>query len=222
MPFAQNFHPEWGYLAPAPSFVQTVRIVLVATAIGATAGAGTVLALMDRPGAETRIATQPASAMNAPAPASGPVLAARGVQNDVQAHPQDSGTAATPIAAAPGAEASAAAAALDELNSAPAPAANTAALTTAETRSANKMDALSATSAATPQTSEALPSRAELATPARVRAIATREGASEKPAAKKRQKLVRHKRRVPDYYASRERWSAPDYTPDYTTAYRQW
>jgi hypothetical protein len=40
-----NFHPEWGYLAPAPSFMRTARIVAVATAIGATAGAAVVLSL---------------------------------------------------------------------------------------------------------------------------------------------------------------------------------
>src|SRR5581483_221349 len=44
-----NFSPEWGYLAPAPSFARTARVVLVATAIGATAGAGVVLSLIDRP-----------------------------------------------------------------------------------------------------------------------------------------------------------------------------
>ena len=49
---AGNFSPEWGYLAPAPSFMRTARIVLVATAVGATAGAGVVLALIDRPAAE--------------------------------------------------------------------------------------------------------------------------------------------------------------------------
>jgi hypothetical protein len=46
---AGNFSPEWGYLAPAPSFARTARVVLVATAIGATAGVGVVLSLVDRP-----------------------------------------------------------------------------------------------------------------------------------------------------------------------------
>ncbi len=46
---AGNFSPEWGYLAPAPSFMRTARVVLVATAIGATAGAGVMLSLMDHP-----------------------------------------------------------------------------------------------------------------------------------------------------------------------------
>ena len=49
---AGNFSREWGYLAPAPSFMRTARIVLVATAVGATAGAAVVLALVDRPAAE--------------------------------------------------------------------------------------------------------------------------------------------------------------------------
>jgi hypothetical protein len=44
---AGNFSPEWGYLAPAPSFARTARIVLAAIAIGATAGAGVVLSLID-------------------------------------------------------------------------------------------------------------------------------------------------------------------------------
>ena len=47
-----NSRPEWGYLAPAPSFIRTARIVLVATAVGATAGAGVFLSLVERPTAE--------------------------------------------------------------------------------------------------------------------------------------------------------------------------
>ena len=31
-----NFHPEWGYLAPAPSFIRRARVVLIATAVGVT------------------------------------------------------------------------------------------------------------------------------------------------------------------------------------------
>jgi hypothetical protein len=48
---AGNFHPEWGYLAPAPSFLRTARVALVATAIGATAGAVVVVSLVAHPGA---------------------------------------------------------------------------------------------------------------------------------------------------------------------------
>ncbi|HEY1980934.1 MAG TPA: hypothetical protein VGH13_12690 [Xanthobacteraceae bacterium] len=47
---AGNFSPEWGYLAPAPNFMRTARVVLVATAVGATAGAAVVLSLVERPG----------------------------------------------------------------------------------------------------------------------------------------------------------------------------
>ncbi len=47
---AGNFHPEWGYLAPAPSFMRTLRTVLLATAIGATAGGAVVVALVGHAG----------------------------------------------------------------------------------------------------------------------------------------------------------------------------
>ncbi len=47
-----NFSPEWGYLAPAPSILRTIRVVLVATVVGATAGAGVVLSLVDHSSAE--------------------------------------------------------------------------------------------------------------------------------------------------------------------------
>jgi hypothetical protein len=84
MRFAGNFHPEWGYLAPAPNFMRTARIVVVATAIGATAGAAVVLSLAGRsaPGAvadagKTLVVVhslvQPAEAA---APATAPVAAA--------------------------------------------------------------------------------------------------------------------------------------------------
>ena len=39
------FHPEWGCLAPTPSFMRTARTVLVATAVGAVAGGGVVLSV---------------------------------------------------------------------------------------------------------------------------------------------------------------------------------
>src|SRR5580692_3069897 len=88
MRFAGNFHPEWGYLAPAPNFMRTARVVVVATAIGATAGAAVVLSLAERsaPGAvadagKTMVVVhslvQPAeAAAPAVAPAVAPVAAA--------------------------------------------------------------------------------------------------------------------------------------------------
>jgi hypothetical protein len=41
-----NFHPEWGYLVPMPSFKRAARIALVAAAIGAAAGAVAISALV--------------------------------------------------------------------------------------------------------------------------------------------------------------------------------
>ena len=58
MRFAGNFNPEWGYVAPAPSFIRTVRIVLVAAAVGATASAAVVVSLVDRPAAEESVAAR--------------------------------------------------------------------------------------------------------------------------------------------------------------------
>jgi hypothetical protein len=51
-----NFHPVWGCLAPAPSFLRTVRRVLVATAVGATAGGGVVLSLVGHSAGQTSVA----------------------------------------------------------------------------------------------------------------------------------------------------------------------
>jgi len=36
---AGNFHPEWGYFAPLPRFRRTLRVAVVAAAIGVLAGA---------------------------------------------------------------------------------------------------------------------------------------------------------------------------------------
>ncbi len=58
MRFAGNFNPEWGYLAPAPKFIRTVRIALVAAAVGASAGAAVVFSLADRPVAEESVAAR--------------------------------------------------------------------------------------------------------------------------------------------------------------------
>jgi len=51
-----NFHPEWGCLAPAPSFIRTMRTVLVATAAGVIAGGGVVLSLVGHSAGQTSVA----------------------------------------------------------------------------------------------------------------------------------------------------------------------
>ena len=81
---AGNFSPEWGYLAPAPSFARTARVVLVATAIGATAGAGVVLSLIDRPNEPEKMP-----------------VAARAIVTSVRATAVTSVSPAAPVAVAP-------------------------------------------------------------------------------------------------------------------------
>jgi len=56
MPQAMNFHPEWGYLAPAPSFLRTTRAVLAATAVGLIAGGGVVFSLAGQSAGQTSVA----------------------------------------------------------------------------------------------------------------------------------------------------------------------
>ncbi len=58
MRFAGNFNPEWGYLAPAPSFIRTLRTAVVAAAVGATAGAAVVFSLADHPAVEESVAAR--------------------------------------------------------------------------------------------------------------------------------------------------------------------
>lgn len=90
---AGNFNPEWGYLAPAPSFMRTVRIVIVATAIGATAGAAVVFSLLDRPVADESVAARtmvpPVASAVAPIAAPAPIH----VQAQQQSQPQQASTA---------------------------------------------------------------------------------------------------------------------------------
>jgi hypothetical protein len=58
MRHAGNFNPEWGYIAPAPNFLRTTCVFVVAVAIGAMASAAVVFSLMDRPVAETSVAAR--------------------------------------------------------------------------------------------------------------------------------------------------------------------
>ena len=74
MRHAGNFSPEWGYAAPAPSFLQTARIAVVAVAVGATASAAVVFSLLDRPEAEESVAARAMVPVSvAPAPETAPV-----------------------------------------------------------------------------------------------------------------------------------------------------
>ena len=109
---AGNFHPEWGYLAPAPSFMRTLRIALVATAIGATAAAAVVVSLVARPGsggADSSIAAHAlvtgapvvnSAAAAAPAAAM-PAPPAAATAQQVGASGEAAGTSKNPANAAP-------------------------------------------------------------------------------------------------------------------------
>jgi hypothetical protein len=80
---AGNFHPEWGYLAPAPSFMRTARLALVATAVGATAAAVVVVSLLDRPGSADDNASIAMHALVTSAPVAPVVATASPVLNPV-------------------------------------------------------------------------------------------------------------------------------------------
>jgi hypothetical protein len=77
MRHAGNFNPEWGYMAPAPNFLRTARVFIVAAAIGAAASAAVVFSLMDRPAAEASVAarTLVRPVETAPSAPRGPVTA---------------------------------------------------------------------------------------------------------------------------------------------------
>jgi hypothetical protein len=70
MRFADNFNPEWGYLAPVPGFMRMARITLVAGAVGAFAGGAVVFSLIEPPAAEdasvaARTLAQPVDSVSA-------------------------------------------------------------------------------------------------------------------------------------------------------------
>jgi hypothetical protein len=84
MRHGSNFNPEWGYVAPAPGFMRTVRLIVMAAIIGATAGAAIVFSLLDRPVAEESVA---ARTLVAPDP-SRPVTAGTSVAAQQPTEPQ--------------------------------------------------------------------------------------------------------------------------------------
>jgi hypothetical protein len=145
---ARNFHPQWGYLAPAPSFLRSARIALVATAVGATAGAAVVVSLLERPGADAdNSLAAHALVTSAPVTAAPPVFA--------------TGTPA-PIAAAHGskgliAQAPAAAATPEPTQSQPASAKPV--LVNADSATANNAPSPLAQAAATAESKPAAPAK---------------------------------------------------------------
>jgi hypothetical protein len=104
MRFSENFNPEWGYLSPAPGFMRTVRITVVAAAIGAIAGGGVVFSLVEHPEPEeasiaARTLIEPAGDLSAPVAPSSRVAP---LQAAVEAHTQGRLEPGAPTAAAAG------------------------------------------------------------------------------------------------------------------------
>jgi|SRR5579862_2424432 hypothetical protein len=89
MRHTMNFHPVWGCLAPAPSFLRTMRAVLLATAVGAAAGGGVVLSLVDGSAGQTSVAER---TLVGPDAVSAPLNAPQTVQEDAKPINQDVST----------------------------------------------------------------------------------------------------------------------------------
>jgi hypothetical protein len=76
-----NFNPEWGYLAPAPSLLRSVRLVVVAATIAATTSAVVAVALVRQPAAEESVAAR-TLVLSPDAPSALPPVADLRVQPD--------------------------------------------------------------------------------------------------------------------------------------------
>ncbi len=71
---ARHLHPEWGFLAPTPSFSRTLRIFVIATIVGATAGSGVILSLAGRVADQMAVAAPAIAAPIQAAPTQPPSL----------------------------------------------------------------------------------------------------------------------------------------------------
>ena len=85
MPHGGNFNPEWGYLAPKPGFIRSIRMVLLAGGIGTVAGMAVAVALVARPAPQMSVAArtmaQPSVSDALPKSASAPAFDAEVLQN---------------------------------------------------------------------------------------------------------------------------------------------
>jgi hypothetical protein len=71
MPQPSHLHPEWGLLVPPRSVARTMRVLMIAAAVGVTAGAGIMSSLAERssepaPVVVERTLVQPAPSVAAP------------------------------------------------------------------------------------------------------------------------------------------------------------
>lgn len=93
---AGNFHPEWGYFAPVPSFVRKVRILLISTAIGATAGTVVVTSLVTRLHNDDTSISARALFANAPVNSPAPAAPVANTPATAPAQPKPSAAANAP------------------------------------------------------------------------------------------------------------------------------
>ena len=63
MRYAEGLHPVWGFLAPSKRFTRTIRIVIFAAVLGATAGSFSLIEQRDETSvaARTLVTQQPPS-----------------------------------------------------------------------------------------------------------------------------------------------------------------
>ncbi len=71
MPQPSHLHPEWGILVPPRRVARTIRILMIASAVGVTAGAGVMSSLAERSSEPAPVVVeptlvQPAAAVAAP------------------------------------------------------------------------------------------------------------------------------------------------------------
>lgn len=196
---AGNFHPEWGYLAPAPSFMRTVRVALVATAIGAVAGAVVVVSLVERPGSndDTAIAAH-ALLTRAPAITTPTVASRAGVPAVARAAPVAAPTHRSVATAAPPAVTVPAQAA---------PQAPTALATADKPNKPDKAESISPPLPLAAPTDATIASTGPVAVPAD--AATSSDTAAEPPAPVKRSVVKRHRYepyRRPETVGARNRW----------------
>jgi hypothetical protein len=100
---AKYLHPEWGILAPPPGFARAMRILVIAAAVGATAGSGVILSLVDRTPAVARTLPMPAAAPAQPrsAPLMSALVRSRGVIESEPAKTTPSMARTKPVAHSP-------------------------------------------------------------------------------------------------------------------------
>ena len=86
MPQPSHLHPEWGILVPPRSVARTIRVLMIAAAVGVTAGAGIMSSLAERSSEPAPIVVERPVVQPAPTVATAPSPQAK-PQRTAQAEP---------------------------------------------------------------------------------------------------------------------------------------